>query len=124
MIDHISIPVSNLATSTGFYELVLDPLGLVLMIKRPATSGFGKRYPEFWLNYRSGLQPAPDNSGHHVCLRTRSADAVDMFHKAAIENGGKCDGPPGERQAAMTNYYGAFILDHDGNRIEAVTFPD
>ena len=124
MIDHVSIPVSDLAASTAFYTRILEPLGLALLVEREETSGFGKCYPEFWLNFRNGLPPAPDNSGHHVCLRTRSADAVDLFHKVALENDARCDGPPGERQGAMTRYYGAFIRDGDGNRIEAVTFPD
>ncbi len=123
MIDHVSIPVSDLAAGTAFYKRVLEPLGLLLMVERPATSGFGKRYPEFWLNLRENLQPAPDDSGHHVCLRTPSTEAVDRFHALALEHGARCDGPPGERQGAMTPYYGAFIRDSDGNRIEAVTFP-
>ncbi len=123
MIDHISVPVSDLAASTAFYERVLNPLGLLLLIERDATSGFGKRYPEFWLNLRKGLHPAPVDSGHHICLRTRSKEAVDLFHAAALENGARCAGAPGDRQGAMTSYYGAFICDTDGNRIEAVTFP-
>lgn len=124
MIDHISIPVSNLSASTVFYERVLKPLDLLLLVERPATSGFGKRYPEFWLNSREELHAAPDDSGHHICLRTRSKNAVDQFYAAALENGARCDGAPGDRQGATTSYYGAFIRDRDGNRIEAVTFPD
>jgi catechol 2,3-dioxygenase-like lactoylglutathione lyase family enzyme len=123
MIDHISIVVSDLAASTAFYERVLKPLELFLLVERPATSGFGKRYPEFWLNSRERLLLAPDDSGHHICLRTRSKDAVDLFYAVALANGARCDGAPGDRQGAMTSYYGAFIRDRDGNRIEAVTFP-
>jgi predicted lactoylglutathione lyase len=58
-----------------------------------------------------------------VCLRTSSEEAVREFHRRALEQGGVSDGDPGPRQAAMTTYYGAFIRDLDGNKIEAVTFP-
>lgn len=123
MIDHVSVPVRDLPASTAFYETVLQPLGLALLVQRPATSGFGKKYPEFWLNLRSGLVPGADDTGMHVCLRAPDREAVLAFHAAALREGGRDDGPPGPRQAAMTTYFGAFIRDPDGNKIEAVTFP-
>ena len=123
MIDHVSIQVRDLAASIVFYVRVLESLGLTLLVTRDHTVGFGKRYPEFWLNHRPQMPGAPDGTGAHVCLRAGSREAVDEFHRSALEMGGRCDGNPGERQAAMTSYYGAFILDPDGNRIEAVTFP-
>lgn len=123
MIDHVSVPVRDLVASTAFYEAVLAPLGLALLVQRPATSGFGKKYPEFWLNLRAGLVPAAEDTGMHVCLRAPDREAVLAFHAAALREGGRDDGPPGPRQAAMTTYFGAFIRDPDGNKIEAVTFP-
>jgi predicted lactoylglutathione lyase len=85
--------------------------------------GFGKRYPEIWLNHRPNAAAASADTGHHVCLRASSQEAVQAFHAAAIANGGSDDGAPGPRQAAMTGYYAAFIKDLDGNRLEAATFP-
>lgn len=123
MIDHISIAVSDLAASAAFYDRVLAPLGMTRLAERPATVGFGKRYPEFWLNLRPGLSPVGADTGIHVCLRARSEEAVSAFHDAAIAAGGRSDGEPGMRKAAMTDYFGAFIRDLDGNKIEAVTFP-
>lgn len=123
MIDHVSIAVSELATSAAFYEQVLAPLGLTRLVDRPATVGFGKRYPELWLNARPAMSPLPADTGAHVCLRATDREAVDAFHRHALALGGTCDGPPGPRQAAVTTYYGAFIRDRDGNKIEAVTFP-
>ena len=123
MIDHVSVPVSDLQKSADFYTKILDPLGLSPLTKRPTTWGFGKRYPEFWLNVREGLLRAPDTSGHHICLRGPSIQSIENFYRMALESGGTCGGEPGERQGAMTLYFGAFILDPDGNRIEAVTFP-
>ena len=123
MIDHVSVPVRNLVVSTAFYEQVLAPLGYTKLVERPATVGFGKKYPEFWLNLRADLAPGPSNPGAHVALRAASEDAVRAFHAAALKMGGTSGGDPGARQAAMTTYFGAFICDPDGNKIEAVAFP-
>ncbi|WP_193182155.1 VOC family protein [Nisaea sediminum] len=123
MIDHVSIAVSSLARSAAFYDRVLAPLGLVRLTERERTIGFGKKYPEFWMNLREGMAPVEEGTGIHICLRAPSKDAVDAFHAAALEGGGRSDGAPGDRQATVTVYYGAFIRDPDGNKIEAVTFP-
>ena len=124
MIDHVSLAVSDLAASAAFYDAVLAPLGLTRLVDRsPATVGFGRKYPEFWLNFRDGLKPQPETTGIHICLRAPSEDAVREFFDAAIARGGKSAGDPGPRQAAFTTYFGAFILDDDGNKIEAVHFP-
>lgn len=123
MIDHISLPVSDLGRSAAFYEAVLAPLGYRKLVERPATVGFGKKYPEFWLNARPGLAPAPADTGLHVALRAPDATAVAAFHAAALAHGGRDSGVPGPRPAAMTTYFGAFICDPDGNKVEAVSFP-
>jgi catechol 2,3-dioxygenase-like lactoylglutathione lyase family enzyme len=123
MIDHVSVAVADLMRSAAFYEAVLAPLGLSKLVTREATIGFGKAYPEFWINLREGLPPASSSTGIHICLRTRGEDSVRAFHAAALAQGGSDAGAPGPRQAAMTTYYGAFVFDPDGNKIEAVTFP-
>jgi catechol 2,3-dioxygenase-like lactoylglutathione lyase family enzyme len=123
MIDHISISVSDIAKSAAFYERVLEPLGLRKIVDRGVSVGFGKTYPEIWLNLREGLAPQPETTGIHIALRARSEDAVSAFHAAALAHGGKSAGDPGPRQAALTTYHGAFIFDPDGNKIEAVNFP-
>jgi catechol 2,3-dioxygenase-like lactoylglutathione lyase family enzyme len=124
MIDHISLAVADLERSSAFYEKVLAPLGLVKLVAREGfTTGFGKRYPEFWLNARPGLAPQPNTTGTHICLRAPSQDAVRDFHAAALAHGGSDAGAPGPRQAAFTTYFGAFAFDPDGNKIEAVNFP-
>src|SRR5262245_61718526 len=123
MIDHVSVPVRDLAAGAAFYTRVLAPLGYARLVERPATIGFGKKYPELWLNLRADLRPASDDPGAHVALRAGSEEAVRAFHAAALAEGGKSAGDPGPRQAAMTTYFGAFILDPDGNKIEALSFP-
>src|SRR6266403_2022383 len=89
MIDHISVGVSDLERAARFYESALATLGLSRLVTRPATIGFGKNYPEFWINLRATMAP----------------------------------GAPGLRPHDRVRYYAAFVIDPDGNRIEAVTFP-
>ena len=123
MIDHVSVGVSELERSARFYEAVLATLGLTKLVTRPATIGFGKTYPEFWINFRDGMAPVAPASGTHICLRAKSSGDVDAFHAAALAAGGRSDGAPGLRPHDRVKYYAAFIIDPDGNRIEAVTFP-
>jgi catechol 2,3-dioxygenase-like lactoylglutathione lyase family enzyme len=123
MIDHISVGVSDLERAARFYEATLAALGLTLVVTRPATIGFGKAYPEFWINLRAGMTPVAPESGAHICLRAKTAAEVDAFHAAALKAGGRSDGAPGLRPHDRVRYYAAFVIDPDGNRIEAVTFP-
>jgi catechol 2,3-dioxygenase-like lactoylglutathione lyase family enzyme len=123
LIDHVSLQVSDLARSAAFYDAVLLPLGLTRMVEREGTIGFGKRYPEVWLNLRKSQPGAPQNPGAHIALRAPSEEAVREFHAKALAHGGRDEGAPGPRQGALTTYFGAFILDPDGNKLEAVNFP-
>jgi catechol 2,3-dioxygenase-like lactoylglutathione lyase family enzyme len=122
MIDHVSIGVRDFDRALRFYETVLATLGMSKLIERADNAGFGKKYPDFWINRRSDLAtPRPDD-GMHVCLRAGSADDVRAFHQAALAAGGASDGAPGLRPDYTPNYYAAFIRDPEGNRLEAVTF--
>ncbi|WP_027517286.1 VOC family protein [Bradyrhizobium sp. WSM1417] len=123
MIDHISVGVSDLQRSATFYEAALGALGLARVVTRPRTIGFGKAYPEFWINLREGMPRVPPESGGHICLRAKTTAEVDAFHSAALSAGGASDGAPGIRPHDRVRYYAAFVVDPDGNRIEAVTFP-
>ena len=123
MIDHISIAVRDLAGRGRFYEAVLATLGYDARARMAgATIGFGKKYPEFWLNERPAMTPVAPDSGAHICLRAPDTAAVDAFHAAALAAGGSSDGAPGLRPE-----YNAALLRRlhprsRGNRIEAVTF--
>jgi catechol 2,3-dioxygenase-like lactoylglutathione lyase family enzyme len=123
MIDHISVGVSDLERSARFYESALAPLGLSRLVTRPAQVGFGKNYPEFWINLRAGMKPVAPDTGSHACLRAKSTAEVDAFHAEALSAGGRSNGAPGLRPHERVRYYAAFVTDPDGNRIEAVTFP-
>jgi catechol 2,3-dioxygenase-like lactoylglutathione lyase family enzyme len=123
VIDHISISVSDLKKAEPFYAATLAPLGLTKLREWPdAAIGFGKKYPEFWINRRDALARIAEDSGVHICLRAPDTAAVDAFHAAALEAGGRSDGAPGLRPHYYAGYYAAFVRDPDGNRIEAVTF--
>jgi catechol 2,3-dioxygenase-like lactoylglutathione lyase family enzyme len=124
MIDHVSVGVRDLERAARFYEFALAPLGLCRLVTRPATVGFGKSYPEFWINLRSDIARVEPGSGVHICLRAKSVGDVDAFHAAALNAGGRSDGVPGLRPHDRVRYYAAFVVNPDGNRIEAVTFPD
>lgn len=123
MIDHISVPVIDLQVSAVFYDRVFELLGMRRIADRPTTIGYGKRYPEYWLNARPDMAPIPEDTGVHICLRARSEDIVTEFHRLALDLGGKDEGAPGTRKAELTDYFGAFVKDPDGNKIEIVTFP-
>jgi catechol 2,3-dioxygenase-like lactoylglutathione lyase family enzyme len=122
MIDHVSIAVRDLKAAARFYEPLLATLGLTRLRDWPASLGYGKKYPEFWLNERKNLEPPGVDNGAHVALRVREPAAVDAFYAAALAGGGTSDGAPGFRPEYNASYYAAFIRDPDGNRIEAVTF--
>lgn len=124
MIDHIGFPVSDLARSRAFYEAALAPLGItvIMEVSDEMTGGHGAhlgmgrdRNPFFWIS--SGK---PASTGVHVALAAADRAAVDAFHKAALAAGGQDNGAPGLRPDYHPGYYGAFVLDPDGNNIEAV----
>ena len=94
MIDHISVGVADLERSARFYDATLAPLGLSRLVTRPATIGFGKSYPEFWINQRAGMASVPPESGTHICLRAKATGEVDAFHAAALEAGGALRSAP------------------------------
>ena len=122
MIDHVSIAVRDLESCGRFYDAVLAALGHTRLVTRPGTIGFGKKYPEFWLNERRAMTPVDAGTGTHICFRAASTEAVDAFHAAALQAGGRSDGAPGPRPATLGAYYAAFVLDPEGNKIEAATF--
>lgn len=124
MIDHIGFSVSNIATSRDFYEAALKPLGIsVLMeVTEEMTGGHGAHLgfgmdgkPFFWIG--TGKEVA---TSVHVALVAKDRAVVDAFHAAGLAAGGADNGPPGLRPEYHPDYYGAFVLDPDGNNIEAV----
>jgi catechol 2,3-dioxygenase-like lactoylglutathione lyase family enzyme len=123
MLDHVGYPVSDYARSRAFYAAALAPLGyrLVMEITDAQTgghgdhAGFGDGAPDFWIG-----TGRPQATTTHVAFRAANRAAVDAFHAAALAAGGTDNGVPGLRPHYHQDYYGAFVLDPDGNNIEAV----
>lgn len=121
MLDHLSITVTDLDRSQVFYDAVLGALDYPRVNRRERAIGYGERGGAlcYISIYLSSGPFAPDN--RHWCFRAPGRAAVRAFHAAALANGGRDDGPPGIREIYSPDYYAAFVLDPDGNRIEAVT---
>jgi catechol 2,3-dioxygenase-like lactoylglutathione lyase family enzyme len=123
MLDHTGFAVSDLKKSTAFYAAALQPLGIKLLMELSAArtgsgahAGFGVApKPFFWI----GDHGSPC-AGVHVAFTAQSRAQVLQFHQAALQAGGRDNGKPGLRTHYHDNYYGAFVLDPDGNNIEAV----
>ncbi len=122
MIDHVSVGVADLERAATFYDAAFAPLGMKQLIVRPANIGFGKTYPEFWINLRAGMTQLPPDHGTHICLRAKTTAEIEAFYDAAMKAGGTDDGAPGVRPHFHLSYFAAFVADPDGNRIEVVTF--
>jgi len=117
MIDHVGIGVRDYVAGKAFYEQALVPLGMSLVMEvGEAAAGFGKDgKPTFWLEkLRTPVTEV------HVAFLAKDRATVDAFHAAGLEAGGKDNGAPGVRATYHPNYYGAYVLDPDGNNIEAV----
>jgi catechol 2,3-dioxygenase-like lactoylglutathione lyase family enzyme len=121
MLDHIGLEVSEFERSKAFYEQALEPLGIRLLMEPvEGSAGFGSETeigpkPYFWIHARE----RPTVSGAHIAFDAPDTETVDAFHAAALAAGGSDNGGPGKRPYHPA-YYGAFVLDPDGNNIEAV----
>jgi catechol 2,3-dioxygenase-like lactoylglutathione lyase family enzyme len=116
VIDHVGLGVSDLEASTAFYRQALGPLGYQLLIQRDGSAGFGRDgKPDFWIHANRPLS-APT----HVAFASPDRTTVQAFHAAGLAAGGRDNGTPGPRPQYHAAYYGAFVLDPDGNNIEAV----
>ncbi len=116
MIDHINLLVSDIERSKRFFQEALSPLGYELLMEhRISGAGFGQAgKPDFW------IKQEVLSSAIHVAFASPDRATVDAFHDAAIAAGGRDNGPPGLRPEYHSTYYGAYVLDPDGNNIEAV----
>jgi catechol 2,3-dioxygenase-like lactoylglutathione lyase family enzyme len=114
----VKVPVRDLALSRAFYERALEPLG-VRVVDHPLGAGFALGDQDFWIMEAEGA-PAPI----HIAFSARDRGTVDAFHAAAVEAGGVDNGGPGLRPHYHSEYYAAFVLDPDGNNVEAVCHGD
>jgi len=122
MIDHIGITTTNFDRAISFYRSALKPLGCdnFTPLSEEITDGvkvggFGYRRPEFWIE-----EAGPQSPAIHIAFTAHSRTQVDEFFKNAVDAGGQNNGPPGLRPHYHQHYYAAFVLDPDGNNVEAV----
>jgi catechol 2,3-dioxygenase-like lactoylglutathione lyase family enzyme len=117
MYDHIGLKVKNLDASVRFYTAALAPLGYVLSSRDETGAGFGpKGEPALWLYAHNAPAPA----GAHIAFRAPDHAAIGKFHADGIEAGGRDNGGAGPRVDYSPTYYAAFLIDPDGNNVEAV----
>lgn len=120
MIDHLGIPVSDIAASRRFYEGALAPLGYKVLGEE--TNGLGNNVVLMGVDEVDFViaDGEPVSDGVHHAFRAESRAAVDAFHAAALAAGGKDNGAPGIREDYHPSYYAAFVIDPDGMNVEAV----
>ena len=121
MLDHIGIKTTNYSAAKPFYDAAFAAIGASMMMQVPLEHtggkhvvGFGRDRPVFWLS------EGTPGSGQHIAFAARSRAEVDGFYRAALAAGGVDNGAPGLRPQYHPDYYGAFVLDPDGNNVEAV----
>ena len=124
MLDHVSIGANDIAAARAFYVAVLKTVGLQVVAEVPGQFvDFGEKDSgelEFSIETPTNGRSASPGNGVHVAFRAGAREAVDAFHAAALAAGGCSDGAPGLRPQYGPSYYGAFVIDLEGNKIEAV----
>lgn len=119
IISHISIGTNNFDRAVDFYTKVLATLGCRPLMEHPGAVAFGKEFPEFWVQTPFNGEPATVGNGSHIGFIAGTKEAVHAFHETALSAGGTDDGAPGPRPDYGDAYYGCFVRDPDGNKIEA-----
>jgi len=119
IISHLSIGTNDFDKAIAFYDAVLAPLGCKRVMSHPGAVAYGKAFPEFWVQTPIDNQPATVGNGSHVAFTADSAEAVQAFFDAALKAGAAGEGEPGPRPQYTDAYYGCFVRDLDGNKIEA-----
>lgn len=118
-LDHIGLKVHDFDTSRDFYKAVLETVGMTLLAdfehEGRRHAGFGRDRPVFWIG-----DSRETTGAVHVAFAARSRAEVEAFHATALAHGAADNGAPGLRPIYHPGYYGAFVLDPDGNNVEAV----
>jgi catechol 2,3-dioxygenase-like lactoylglutathione lyase family enzyme len=118
-LDHVMLHVADYPVAKAFYLALVKPLGMGVLADFGSACGIGPPgAPILWLS--GGGKATPPHT--HFAFRARSRKDVDAFHAAGLKAGGKDNGPPGVREDYSPNYYAAYVLDPDGNNIEAVAY--
>ena len=121
IIDHLSVGVPSIAEGTTFYNGLMQALGFELIVATDSFAAYGKDVPQFLLMTPYDGKPYSTGNGTHVAFAAMSQQAVDQFHRHACEQGGLCEGKPGNRPVyPKSDVYAAFVRDPFGNKLEAI----
>jgi len=123
MISHVTVGSNDIARAKAFYQRVMAPLGYVRVVEGDNHFAYGEAEGApagFWVLTPFDGRPAERGNGWHCAFLAPSRAAVDAFHAAALAAGGRDEGAPGPRPHYSENYYGAYVRDPDGNKLQAV----
>ena len=123
IISHVSLGTNDFPNAAAFYDAVLATIGARRLVEHEDAIAYGRQFPEFWIHPPLDDKPATTGNGTHLAFFANSKQSVDDFHRVALDHGGTCDGPPGPRPEYGKPFYGCFVRDLDGHKIEA-TFWD
>lgn len=122
MINHVSVGTNDVQRAKRFYDAVLPVVGITPMAEDEGGLGYGSGTFHFSVQVPIDGKPATVGNGSHIAFAVENRAMVDRFYAAALEHGGSDAGAPGLRPSYDLNYYGAFVRDPDGHKIEAVTY--
>ena len=119
IMSHVSLGTNDFTNARAFYLQVLATLDIHILMDFPGATAFGRMYPEFWVQTPIDGNPASIGNGTHFAFVAENKEQVHAFYDAAIAAGATCEGPPGPRPEYSDAYYGGFVRDLDGHKIEA-----
>ncbi len=123
ILHHVSIGTTDWDKAVAFYDAVMPTIGAEKKMSFPGAAAYGKAFPEFWVQRPLNGQPHSVANGGHFAFIAESREAVQAFYEAAIAAGGTSDGEPGPRPDYGPDYYGCYVYDLDGHKLEAAIVP-
>ena len=124
ILSHVSLGTNRFEQAIAFYDKVLATLGIgrTMDLSEHRAVAYGRQYPEFWVQAPCDGQPAQVANGVHIAFLASNPEQVQAFYQAALEAGAADDGAPGPRPHYGKQYYGCFVRDLDGHKIEAMAW--
>jgi len=119
VISHVSIGTNDYEKARAFYDAVMPTVGANRLMEYPNAAAYGRKFPEFWVAAPHDGEPASVGNGFHIGFIADNKEQVHAFYDTAIAAGATCDGPPGPRPLYGEPYYGCFVHDLEGHKIEA-----
>lgn len=120
VLSHVSVGTNNYPRAKAFYDAVLATLQIGCVMDFPGAAGYGRAFPEFWVQTPHDGGRASVGNGVHIAFLANSVAEVRAFHATALAHGATDDGPPGPRPDYGPEYFAAFVRDLDGHKIEAM----